>query len=166
MNLGILDIVIFASIAAGAVFGIFKGFVRQIVSIAALVLGAWCAGKFTADLAAAIKGWFSLEIAQQTLHIIAFVIIFILVIILAHFIGRGIESIIKLSMLGWLNRILGFLFGALKAIIILSVAAYAVEYLNGMFKIIPQDILAKSEGYGFLTTFAHKFFPFLNNYFS
>lgn len=166
MNLSVLDIIILTAIAASAVWGIFKGFVRQIVSILALLLGIWCAARFTASLSSVVKEWLSLEIAQQTLHIILFVAIFIVVMILAHFIGKGIESIIKLSMLGWLNRLMGFLFGAFKAIIILSVAVYAVEYINGILDLIPSSYLNGSEGYGFLKHFAHNFFPYLKNCFS
>ena len=166
MDIGALDIIILVIIAASAVWGIFKGFVRQIVSIAALLLGVWCAFKFTAYLSAQAKELLSLSIAQNTLHIIMFVVIFILVMILAHFIGKGIEGIVKLSMLGWLNRLLGFLFGALKATIILSVAAYLINYINNMFHIIPQDIFSGSRGYAFLEHFHRNIFPFLEKIFS
>ena len=166
MDIGALDIIILAIIAASAVWGIFKGFVRQIVSIAALLLGVWCAFKFTAYLSAQAKELLSLSIAQNTLHIIMFVVIFILVMILAHFIGKGIEGIVKLSMLGWLNRLLGFLFGALKATIILSIAAYLINYINNMLHIIPQDIFNGSRGYAFLVHFHRNIFPFLEKIFS
>jgi len=166
MDIGALDIIILVIIAASAVWGIFKGFVRQIVSIAALLLGVWCAFKFTAYLSAQAKELLSLSIAQNTLHIIMFVVIFILVMILAHFIGKGIEGIVKLSMLGWLNRLLGFLFGALKATIILSVAAYLINYINNMLHIIPQDIFSGSRGYAFLEHFHRNIFPFLEKIFS
>ena len=166
MDIGALDIIILVIIAASAVWGIFKGFVRQIVSIAALLLGVWCAFKFTAYLSAQAKELLSLSIAQNTLHIIMFVVIFILVMILAHFIGKGIEGIVKLSMLGWLNRLLGFLFGALKATIILSIAVYLINYINNMFHIIPQDIFSGSRGYAFLEHFHRNIFPFLEKIFS
>lgn len=166
MNIGILDIIILVVIAASAVMGIFKGFVRQLASIAAIILGMWCAGKFTGYLSSLTKEWLHLEMSQQTLHIIMFAVIFIAVLVLAHFLGKLIEGLVKLSMLGWLNRILGLLFGAMKAIVILSVAVYAVNWLNGMFHIIPQDFLDNSKGYGLLATFAKEFFPFLHNMFS
>ena len=166
MDLGILDIIILVIIAASAIFGIFKGFVGQLVSIASLILGIWCAGKFTGQLSSYVKDWFSLEMAQQTLHIILFITIFVIAVIIAHFLGKGIESIIKLTMMGWLNRILGFLFGAMKAIIILSVAVCAINWINGTFDIIPKDFLAKSRGYALLADFAKEFFPFLQKYFS
>lgn len=166
MDLGILDIIILLIIAASAIFGVFKGFVRQLVSIASLVLGIWCAGKFTGYISTYIKEWLSLEMSQQTLHIILFIAIFILVVVIAHFLGKGVEGIIKLSMLGWINRILGFLFGAAKAIIVLSVVVCTINWLNGTFHLIPDDFLAKSKGYALLADFAKDFFPFLQKYFS
>lgn len=166
MSIGALDIVIIVIIAASAVWGIFKGFVRQIVSIAALLLGIWCAFKFTAYLSAQAKELLSLSIAQNTLHIVMFVVIFIVVMILAHFLGKGIEGIIKLSMLGWLNRLLGFLFGALKATIVLGVAVYMVNYLNNLLHIIPESTFSGSKGYAFLEQFSQNIFPFLEKIFS
>ena len=166
MDLGILDIIILLIIAASAIFGVFKGFVRQLVSIASLVLGIWCAGKFTGYLSTYIKDWLSLEMSQQTLHIILFIVIFILAVVIAHFLGKGVEGMIKLTMLGWLNRLLGFLFGAAKAIIILSVVVCAINWINGTFHLIPEDFLAKSRGYALLADFAKEFFPFLQKYFS
>lgn len=166
MDLGILDIIILLTIAASAIFGVFKGFVRQLVSIASLVLGIWCAGKFTGYLSTYIKEWLNLEMSQQTLHIILFIVIFILAVVIAHFLGKGVEGMIKLTMLGWLNRLLGFLFGAAKAIIILSVVVCAINWLNGTFHLIPEDFLAKSRGYALLADFAKEFFPFLQKYFS
>lgn len=165
-NVGLLDIIILIIILGAAVWGIFKGFVRQITSIAALLLGIWCAFKFSAYLSAQARELLSLTVARETLNIITFAIIFIVVLILSHFIGKGIEKIVKFSLLGWLNRLLGFLFGALKAILILGVAAYLIDYLNSIVEIIPKDILGSSKGYAFVEQFARNIFPFLQKIFS
>ena len=166
MNIGLLDIIILVIVAASAIWGIVKGFVRQIASIAALLLGLWCAFKFTAPISAEIKEFLSLEIAQNVMHVIIFAAIFLLVMIASHFISKGIESILKLSMLGWLNRLLGFLFGAIKATILLSVIAYIVNYANNLLQIIPQAIFSESQTYTFLLNFQQKIFPFLEKIFS
>ena len=162
----ILDIIILAVIITAGIIGIFKGFINQITSIAALILGIWCTSKFTGSLTGKVSGWFNLEIAHNTLYIIMFIVIFIIVLILAHFLCKGVEKLIKLSMLEWLNRLLGFLFGAFKAIIILGIAVYAINYLNSTFKFIPLELLSSSTGYGFLTHFTQEFFPFLHKIFS
>lgn len=166
MNIGLLDIIILVIVAASAIWGIFKGFVRQIASVAALLLGLWCAFKFTSPLSTEIKEFLSLQVAQNVMNVIIFAAIFLVVMILSHFIGKGIEGILKLSMLGWLNRLLGFLFGAIKATILLSVVAYVINYANNLLHIIPQGIFSESQAYTFLLNFQQKIFPFLEKLFS
>ena len=161
-----LDIIIVAIVIVAAIWGLFKGFISQVISIVALLLGLWCAGKFTEPLTSKVYEWFNLNIAQNTLHIILFAVIFILVIILVHLIGRGIEKLVQLSLLGWINRLLGFVFGALKAVVILGIAIYAINYLNNTLNFIPKEFLTNSKGYGFLLRFTQDFFPFLHNLFS
>ena len=166
MNIGLLDIIILVIVAASAIWGIFKGFVTQIASIAALLLGLWCAFKFTAPLSAQITEFLSLDIDRNIMHVIIFAAIFMAIVIAAHFIGKGIEGILKLGMLGWLNRLLGFLFGAIKATILLSIVAYIVNYANNLLHIAPQSIFSESQAYTFLLDFQQKIFPFLEKIFS
>lgn len=161
-----VDIIIAVIIVAAAIWGAFKGFVKQIISIVGLLLGIWCAFKFASWLALQTKELLSLAMAQDTLCIIAFAVIFIVVLILTHLVGKGIEKIIKLSMLGWVNSLLGFVFGGLKATILLGLAVYMLNYLNKMFNFIPKDVLAGSKGYAFLEQFNSNIFPFLERIFS
>ena len=161
-----LDIIIIAIVIAAAIWGLFKGFISQAVSIVALILGLWCAGRFTGLLTSKVIGWFNLDIAQNTLHIILFAVIFILVVILAHLIGKGIENLMEVTLLGWVNRLLGFIFGAIKAVVILGIAAYAVNYINNALNLFPKEILSESKGYELLMHFTKDFFPFLHNLFS
>lgn len=165
MNMSLPDLIILIIIAGSAIWGIFKGFVSQIVSLAALILGVWCAFKFSGYLSAQAKELLSISAAQSTLHIIMFIVILILVLIAGHFLGKALEGIIKLSMLDWLNRLLGFVFAGVKSIIILSLIAYVITYLNNIWDIIPQETLAGSKGYQFLTGFSAKVFPYLQNIF-
>lgn len=166
MEIGTLDIIILVIIAASAIWGMFKGFMKQIVSIVALLLGIWCASRFTIYLSAQVKELLSLSIEQNTLHIIVFVAIFIVVLILSNIAGKGIEGLIKLGMLGWFNHLLGFLFGGAKAAIILGALTYVINYVNDLFKIIPQSVFESSKGYAFIEQLAQEFFPFLHNIFS
>ncbi len=162
----VLDIIIIAIILVAAIWGIFKGFVSQVISIAALVLGTLCASKFANLLTAKIIEWLKLEISQDTLKIIAFATIFILVVIIIQLIGKGIENLVKITTLGWVNRLLGLLFGALKAVIILGIAFSVINHLNGMFHLLPDDLFKDSKVCTLLENFTKDFFPFLNKLFS
>ena len=161
-----VDIIIAVIIVAAAILGTIKGFVKQIIGILGVLLGVWCGFKFHAWLAAQTKELLSLSMNQDALGIISFAIIFLIVLILTNFIGKGIENILKLSMLGWMNRMLGFLFGGIKATILLGLAVYAINYLNKLSGFIPENILNSSKGYAFLEQFNHNFFPFLERIFS
>lgn len=165
MNISLPDIIILIIIVGSAIWGIFKGFVSQIVSLAALVLGIWYAFKFSGYLSAQAKEFLSISAAQSTLHIIMFIVILILVLIAGHFLGKALEGIIKLSMLDWLNRLLGFVFAGIKSIIILSLIAYVITYLNNIWDLIPRETLDGSKGYRFLTDFSAKVFPYLQSIF-
>lgn len=161
MNLPLLDITILVIIIGSAIWGIFRGFVSQIVSIFALLAGIWCAFKFSGYLSGHLKKLIDLSAAQSTLHILTFIIILILVLILGYFVGKALEGVVKLSMLEWLNRLLGFIFAGLKTLIILSVIIYIFNYLNNIWDLIPKESLSASKGYQILTDLSVKLFPYM-----
>lgn len=163
MNLPIIDITILVIILASAIWGIFKGFVSQIISILALIIGSWCAYKFSNYVSKEIIEIFSLSINPTTLQVIMFIIILIIVLLLGALLARALEGVVKISMLDWLNRLLGFIFAALKTIIILSLFAYIVESLNETWHIIPQETLNASKSYQLLSGFSAKLFPYLQH---
>lgn len=161
MDLSVIDIVVAVIIIACAVFGAIKGFISQIVSIISLVLGIWCACKLSELLARYVKEWFS--IGESAVYIVSFIIILVVVIILCHFIGRGIEKIIRLTMMNWLNRMLGFLFAAAKAIIIMSVAVYIIDYIDNAWGLVPEGLAGKSLFYSTFLKISQTFFPYLQS---
>ena len=161
MDLGVLDFVILIIIIASAIYGAFKGFVSQLASIVSLLLGVWCAFEFSDYAASHIKELFSM--GETAIYILSFTIILVLVIILGNIIGKGIEKIIHLVLLGWLNRLLGIIFSATKWVIIMSLIAYITNFINKSWHIIPDSFFAGSHLYPQLTTLSEKIFPYLQS---
>lgn len=161
MDLGILDFIILIVIIASAIYGAFRGFISQLASIVSLLLGVWCAFKFSGFAASHIRELF--EIGETAVYIVAFIIILVLVIIVGNLIGKAVEKIIHFSMLGWLNRLLGILFSAMKWVIIMSLIAYVINVVNGAWHIIPDKFFAGSHFYHHLTNLSHKIFPYLQS---
>lgn len=160
MDLTAVDYIIMVSVFACAIFGAIKGFVTQIVSIVSLILGVWCACKFSEFISKYIREWFS--IGDSVVYIISFIAILIVVIIICHFLGKGIEKIVNLTMLNWLNRLLGFIFAAAKILIILAVAAYIIDFADKTWNILPdKNILDRSQSYGSLVKIYKSLFPYL-----
>lgn len=159
--MGTVDIIILVIVLAGAVVGAFKGFISQFVSIASLILGIWGASSFTPAAAGYLKEF--LKMSETTLHIVCFVILLLAIIAICGIIGRGIEKIIHLSLLGWLNRILGLIFAAMKVVIILSLLTVLVGYVQKTWGALPENMFAGSQLYPHLTDIADKFCPVLQS---
>ncbi len=159
MDLTLFDYIVLIIITISAIWGLIRGFVSQAISIVALIVGVWCAFKFSELISEWVKEFFSIESDQSVVNVCVFIAILIVVIIVGHFISKGLEKIIKISMMDWLNKLLGFVFSALKATMILSIVAYAIA--NTLVKDweIMQPII-KTDSYLFLLDFANVVFPY------
>jgi membrane protein required for colicin V production len=165
MDLNIIDIVILIVVLATAVWGGFKGFVAQIAGILALIVGVWCAFKLSGYFAQEIKELFSLSMAVISIKVILFIIFLIIAIFLGKILGEGIEGLVKITMMDWLNRLLGVIFAALQVIMVLSIFVYLLDNINDSWQIFSRDTLNKSQSYQFLHHFATKIFPYLKGMF-
>ena len=161
MNLDFVDIIILIVIIASAIYGAFKGFVSQFVSVVSLLLGVWCAFKFSPYVSGYIKNLFA--VGETAVYIIAFIIILLVVIILCTFIGKGIEKIVSFTMLNWLNRLLGILFCAIKSVVIMSIIVFLLNYIDKTWDLIPNSIFSKSIFYPHLEGLSQKIFPYLQS---
>ena len=164
MDFGLLDFFILIIVIASAIYGAFKGFISQITSVASLILGTWCAFKFSEFIASRIKEW--ITAGETAIYILSFIIILIAVILLSNILGRAIEKLINLSTLGWLNRILGTIFCSIKWIAILSLFTYIINYIDATWDLIPEGIFADSYLYPHLTSISEKIFPYLQALFT
>jgi membrane protein required for colicin V production len=97
--------------------GVWIGFIRQIASILALVLGFVVAGRFYGESAALVIPFVH---NQQAGFLIAYSIIFLLVFLAVHLLGLGLKKVMSISLLSWFDRTLGGVFGLAKGIFISS----------------------------------------------
>ena len=66
---------------------------------------------------------------------------------LLSLVGWLLSKLMKAIKLGWLNHLLGGLFGTLKWALILSLVINAVDLLDGTFHFIKPEIKQQSVGY-------------------
>ena len=159
--MNILDIIILICLIPAVIQGIIKGFISQAISIISLILGAWASARF----ATVVYQWLAQHISgsEQTLRIVAFVLIFVLVIIALILLGKLLEKVIKLVMLGWLNRLLGAVFALIKWMLVMGLLAVAFNSINQTLGLVKPDVLAQSHLYPMLVSIADTVFPYLKN---
>jgi len=132
-----LDLYILVPILLGFIIGLFRGLIKEIISLIVIILGIYVSKLFSSLVATWICGHFdiSLKLAQP----IAFVIIFVLVAILLFFASRILQGIIKNLSLGFINAILGGVFGAFKFALLVSIVLIIFDTLNEKFSFIEQE---------------------------
>lgn len=140
-----LDLIILIPIALGFVFGLFKGLIKELASLAAIVLGIFGAKMFAPSLSGFLinKFDFSEKTALPTAYLILFISIAIVLLLLAKTLDKIFDSIA----LGGLNKFLGGLFAALKYALIVSVLLNVFDALDSRFPIIKAKTKAESIGY-------------------
>lgn len=159
MNL--LDIIILICLILALIHGIIKGFISQAISLISIIVGVWAASHFS-DL---VYQWLAAHItgSEQTLKIAAFAIIFVIVIVALTLIGKLLEKVIELIMLGWLNRLLGGVFAVAKWVLVMGLIALLFNELNDTFCLVSPEELAQSQVYQTISNIAGFIFPNLKN---
>lgn len=112
-----VDFTILAIITASALMGAIRGFVREAFSLVTWILAFVLSFTYCDRLAEV----FSKAIARASLRYwISFLIIFVVVLIIGAVINFLIAKLIKNAGLGLGDRILGFLFGIARGILLIS----------------------------------------------
>lgn len=133
--MNIIDIVILIPFAWFAYQGFKKGLIIGVASLAALIIGIYAALYFSGIVAGFLTE--ELNIKTDYLPIISFIVTFIGVVILVHFLGKLLEKLINMVALGFLNKLTGAVFGVLKAAIFLSVLILIINHFDG--KLISEE---------------------------
>ena len=159
--MNILDIILLVCFVPAIFQGIRKGFIAQAVSIISIILGIWASAHF-ADV---VSGWIAQYITAsgQVLRLVAFALILVLVFLVLAALGKMLEGVIKLVMLGWLNKLLGVVFALLKTGLIVGLVIMAFSSLNENFKFVQESVLNESVMYPPLKKLAFEIFPYLKD---
>ncbi|MGZ3837609.1 MAG: CvpA family protein [Flavisolibacter sp.] len=124
----LIDIIAFLLLLLSLWKGIRKGLVVAVFSFLAFIIGLAAAIKLSA--AAAVYIGNSVNISQRWLPVLAFLVIFFLVVLLVKLGARLIEGALQMAMLGWLNRLGGVFFYFLMYIFIFSILLFYANQLH------------------------------------
>ncbi len=151
-----LDWTLLALLAAAAIRGFFRGFIVEIASLVAVVLGIWVASRYNAHVAS----WVGMDAQHE---VISFIVTFIGVLILVHLLAKVLTKAMDLAMLGLPNKVAGTFFGALRAAFVLSVVLNILMARAEVSGIVPQHALEGSALYRPLRAFAPFIVPALGD---
>jgi len=157
-----LDIIILVPLLWGIYKGFSKGLVVEVASLAALVLGVWCAIHFSELSADILINRFGFEIGENYLAPVSFAVTFLVVAILIIMVSRMIDKFLSAISLGGLNKLFGALFGGVKVLLILAILLYFVNGIDNKLNFIDDQKKAESVLYLPLVEMVHKWLPQLD----
>lgn len=155
-----IDIVLGILLIIAAVRGSIRGFIVEFASLAALILGIWGAIHFSHFTSGFLVNTFHWE--TEHIGVIAFLVTFVLIIIVVHILGKILTKLVEAMALGFLNHLAGLLFGVFKAALILSILLVFFDRLDEDDHILSAEAKEESRVYEPLKNLVPTLLPFLN----
>lgn len=133
VNFTAVDWAIIAVLGLSILLSLWRGFVREAVSLAGWIAAFVIANMFVGEMAAFLQQW----IANVTgRYVAAYALLFAGMLIVAGIVGKLSAQVVKVTGLTLLDRLLGTVFGFARGIIIVLVVVYVLRQLAP-----PQNLL-------------------------
>ena len=114
--LGLLDLVLVGAICLSLGIGLFRGLIRETLSLVSWVLALWLAYLYSDFVAAWLETWLQ---NSQLAKIIGAVTVFVGVLLALSVTGGLISRAFRATGLTGMDRLLGAVFGALRALLLI-----------------------------------------------
>ena len=132
-----LDYFFIFIVSLSLLVGCFRGFTRELFSLTGWVLAFYFASLFSGDLLEYVP----FEFSEQINFIIIYMVIFVIILLLSSFVATLLNNLIKNIGLGFLNVIMGCIFGIMRGVLITFIIIFLVEKTS----FISEVELAKSK---------------------
>lgn len=157
-----LDIVIIIVAVLLGLAGLRQGIIRTIFGIVGLIGGIALAGRYYDELAVLLSHG-----GATWASIASYVIILLATLIVAGVIGWLVAKLVHITMLGWLDRLVGFILGiVVGGLLCAAVLAIVSNYSPGIASVISQSRLARflMEGLPLLLALLPDEFDFIRDF--
>lgn len=121
MQLHWVDATILIITAVSCVFGLWRGFVREVLSLLAWIAALLIARVYSEAFAPALSRWIASAAMQQ---VFAFALLFIATLLVGALINHLVGKLISISGLKLTDRLLGGVFGVARGVVVVMVFVY------------------------------------------
>lgn len=151
------DIVLLGLLLFGFIRGLMKGLFVELASLISLIAGIYGAIHFSYFAGGFLSQYVDWE--EKYISISAFAITFISIVVVIALLGKIFTKMADFAALGFLNKILGGIFGALKIGMILSVLLIIFDKLNKNIPFVDKELTDNAVLYEPVRDLAPLLFP-------
>jgi len=125
-----VDIVIILYLILSIIGGAVQGLIRSVLSVVGLIVGIVLASNYYQQIGSSVFKFIS---NRNAADIISFILIIAVVIVIAAIVGAVLRSVIKSIKLGWVDGLLGAVFGLILGFLSAgAILALIVKLTNGI----------------------------------
>ena len=137
-----LDILLLLPLLIELVRGLMRGLITEVIVIVAIILGIVGARLWATKFSA----WLLLQFAwpEAVCHVVAYALLFLAIAIVLNIIGRLLSKLLRAIQLGFINRLLGGVFGTLKWFAVVLVVVFCVNMLDSYFHFLEDSEVVKN----------------------
>jgi membrane protein required for colicin V production len=158
MVINYFDIIAGGILIYAIIKGFVNGFVVELASTVAFILGVLGAVMIGGWAESFLGHW----VRWPYLGIVAFLLVFMIVVVLTYLLGNTVTELLKKSALNVFNRVLGCVFSTLKFAFLVSVGIAVIGYFDKNSSVFPPSEMGNSYLYVPLSQFAPTIFPFID----
>lgn len=128
----VFDYAVLAIIGLSVIVSVMRGIVREVLAIAGWLAAFYVGKTYTYQLLPMMP----MDIPTESLRVLAaFLILFLATLLIASLLGIALSALFKKVGLGWLNGLLGALFGFARGVLIVCVIVFLAGLTDS-----PKDI--------------------------
>lgn len=146
----LLDLIYAVIIVLAVFYGYRRGLIVGLFSLVAVIIGLAAAMKLS--IVAGIYISKVINVSEEWLPLISFIVVFILIVLLIRLGAKAIEKAIELAWMGWANKLGGIIFYAAIYTIVFSVLLFYAEQM----KWLQPEMINKSVTYSFVQPWGPK----------
>jgi len=121
----LFDLIVLIVVAFLGFAGLRRGLIEEAFKLIGLVLGSYLAIRYYSLGIWLIKDIFSIAEGVQT--VVGFLIVFLIVYFAVKILAMILKRLVKALSLVWLDRLTGFCFGVLKALLIMAIVVWCIN---------------------------------------
>ena len=142
-----LDIIIAIVLFLFGFKGFRKGLIIEVVTLLAFAVGIYGAMHFSEFTAEHLQDF--VEINPKYLNTVAFVLTFILLVIVVNLIGKALTKLLDAMELGFLNKLFGFVFGVAKGVLLCSILVMVLNNFQ-LIGVVKPEVREQSKLYPYI----------------
>ena len=120
-----VDFVVITVLVLSFGLGVFRGIVRELLSLSSWIISIWLAYLYGDNLAVMIVPWVE---SERLSGLIGYVVVFIAVLGLLSLVGALLFKLFRVAGLTGTDRFLGGLFGCLRGVVVVTVLLFVAEW--------------------------------------